>query len=539
MRFSSIIVLLSVSSLLGQDLVAPSFPKPAYFRHSFSTPKSRVELQPPVRLQDFVASDKLELSLRNYLDLVMANNTDIAVARLTLETPKNSLMGAFGKFDPTLNLSFNAQRQKTESTQSFIEGGTQLNTLTHRGGVTFTQLLSTGLRFESNFSDTRNSSNNTRQDYNPSHSGSLRFGFTQPLLRGRGMAIQRMPITIARNNVRRSEHDFRDSLLTLIQQAESAYWDVVEARETLRVQQESLKVKDEALKRSERELELGAISALDIFQPRADYATAEIQVSQQKFVLAQREDALRKMIGADLDPDVRKLPVVLTESATPPADDRAVDPEESVQKAIATRPDLKSLAVTLDTDDLNIKSTTNLLRPDLSLTGQYTSSAVNGADMVNGVVRPGTFGDFFGNVFGFNLPTYQFGLTLNFPIRDRTNTATLANQLVQKKSDTLRLRNEEQAIRLNVLNAVNSLESAKAGVKLAQVSVELAQNQLDAEWKKYNLGTELMFFVLQAQDRLNTAQLTLVRNTINYHRNRLTLLRQTGELLDVRGIVVK
>ncbi|HOL71158.1 MAG TPA: TolC family protein [Bryobacteraceae bacterium] len=539
MRLSYFVVLLSASSLLGQELTAPSFPKPAYFRHTFSTPKTRVELQPPVRLRDFVVDGKLELSLRDYLDLVMANNTEIAIARLTVETPKNNVMAAFGKFDPTLSLNFNAQRSLSPATRSLIEGGTEVSRLSHRGGVTFSQLLPTGTQVEVSFNDTRNSSNDARQDFNPAHSGSFGFNFRQPLLRNRGIAIQKMQITIAQNNLRRSEFDFRDTLANLIQQAESAYWDVVEARETLRVQEESLKVKEESLKRSERELELGAISALDIFQPRADYATAEIQVSQQRFVLAQREDALRRMIGADLDPDVRNLPIVLTESVTPPADDRAIDPEEAVQKALANRPDLKALAVTLDTDDLNIKTTMNQLRPDLSLTASYTSSGVNGQRLVNGVPMAGTFGDFFSNVFSFNYPTYQFGLTLSLPIRDRANTAELANRLIAKKSDALRMRNLEQNIRLNVLNAVNSLESAKAGVKLAQVSVELARNQLDAEQKKYDLGTTQFYFVLNAQDRLNAAQLTLVRQTLNYHRNRLALLRQTGELLEERGIVVK
>ena len=47
---------------------------------------THVELQPPVRLADFVVDGKLELSLRSYLDLVMANNTDIAVQKLSVET---------------------------------------------------------------------------------------------------------------------------------------------------------------------------------------------------------------------------------------------------------------------------------------------------------------------------------------------------------------------------------------------------------------------------------------------------------------------
>ncbi len=539
MRFSTIVVLLSASSLAAQEIAAPIFPKPAYFRHTFTTPQTHVELQPPVKLQDYVASGKLELSLKNYLDLVMANNTDVAVARLTLETPKNDVMGAFGKFDPSLSMNFSAQRQKQGSARSAIDGGSEVNSLTHNGGLTWTQTLQSGTLFTAGFSDNRRSSSDARSDYSPSHSGALQLSFTQPLLRNRGFAIQRMPITIARNMVRKSEYDFRDSLLNLIEQAEGAYWSVVEARETLRVQEDSLKIKDASLKRSERELELGAISPLDIFQPKADYATAEIQVSQQRFMLAQREDALRKMIGADLDAAARQLPLALTETVMPPASDRAIETEQAVEKAMSMRPDLKSIGVSLDTDDLRIRSTSNLLRPDLSLTGSYTSSGLNGMNMVDGVWRPGSFGDMFGNVFGFNLPTYRFGLSLSLPIRDRKNTADLANQLIAKKSDALRLRNQQQSIRLNVLNAISSLESAKAGVRLAQVSVDLAQQQVDAEQKKYDLGTGLMYFVLQAQDRLNSAKLTLVRNIINYHRNRLSLVRQTGELLDERGIVIK
>ncbi len=82
------------------------FPRASYFRKMFSTPTGRVELQPPVRLSDFVVDGKLQLSLRSYLDLVMANNTDIAVQKLSVETARNNIMGAFGRFDPILTGSF-------------------------------------------------------------------------------------------------------------------------------------------------------------------------------------------------------------------------------------------------------------------------------------------------------------------------------------------------------------------------------------------------------------------------------------------------
>ena len=54
-----------------------------------------------MRLKDFVVGDKLELSLKNYLALVMSNNTDIQIQMLSsLEMPKNAIQRAFGTWDP-------------------------------------------------------------------------------------------------------------------------------------------------------------------------------------------------------------------------------------------------------------------------------------------------------------------------------------------------------------------------------------------------------------------------------------------------------
>jgi len=129
-------------------------------------------------------------------------------------------------------------------------------------------------------------------------------------------------------------------------------------------------------------------------------------------------------------------------------------------------------------------------------------------------------------------------LTLTLPLRDRAAQADLADALVRKKADTLRARSLEQQIRLEVLNAINQVESAKAGVQQARVALEFAQKDFEAEQKRYDLGVSILYFVLEAQTRLTNAQATLVTQTIAYRRALLNLLRVTGQLLDERGVVV-
>ena len=545
---SRLLALLCIFALLLTAADAPTFPRAAYFRNHFQNPQTRIELQPPSHLDDFVVGGKLELSLRSYLELVMANNTDIEIQRVQLETYRNNITRQYGLFDPAFVGSFDAIRAK-QTSSSALTGASQLNTLNQTADFGYTQTLPTGTQFTVGFNGAKYSTNDSFATVNPSLTAALNVGFTQPLLRNRGASITKLPIMIARSQARRSEYDFRDQLLQLLQQAESAYWDVIESRESLRVQEEFLKLSDAALKRSQKELELGAMSPLDIYRPQQQYATAEIAVSQQRFALAQREDVLRKLMGADLDQRVRQLPIVLTETVMPPESEQAVDLDAAVEKAIAIRPDLKSVRQSLDVDELGIRSAANALRPDLALTGGYTSQGLGGIDYQrsdefggNGQVVntiPGGFGDALSQLFGFGVPVYQVGLTLRLPIRDRRGTADLANTLVQKRLDVLRERSVSERIRLDVLTSVNNLESSKAGVKLAKVAADFAKKQVEAEQKKYDLGTNVMYFVLAAQTDLVNAQSELVRQSVNYRRSMLNLYRFTGELLDQRGIVLK
>lgn len=535
----------------AQEVEPHMFPSRGYFRTVFTPPQTRVELRPPVRLEEFVVGDKLELSLKNYLDLVMSNNPDIQVQKLSVEIQKNAITRAFGAFDPTVTASFNSTRTKSQ-TGDVLAGAATLNQLSQPFNAGFTQRLATSTQLTANFSTTKTSTNSTFQNYNPLYSSQVSFGFSQPLLRGRGPSVVKLPITLARSRLASAQANVEDQLLRLIATAENAYWQVILERENLKVQEKGLENLATQLKRNQRELELGAISPLDIYNPQAQYEQQRIQVSQAKYRLMIAEDALRRQMGADLDPRFRDMPIVLTENPDPGATPPSFDREELVQKAQRRRPDIRAQLQALVTDDISIQQAQNTLRPDLTLTGSYAGTGRGGNFYQRGnvftsdgtqvrvlQVIPGGVGDALHQMFTFNYPIYQFGLRLTLPLRDRSAAANLADALVNKKLNAYRLRSLEQSVRLDVLNAITQVESSKASIEIAKVGLDLAQKQLDAEQKKYDLGTTTIFFVLDAQTRLVNAQSVLVNQTVQYRRNLVTLLQRTGELLEARGIVVQ
>ena len=525
----------------------PYFPRFSYFKQHFSKSSTYINLAPPTKLNEYVRDGKLELSLRNYLDLVMANNPDIVVQKLSLEFNRDAITRAFGAFDPLATASFSATRTEAP-TSSVLQGAARLNTLTQPFLLQYQQTFETGTQLDIAFNDFKTSTNSGFATFNPELNSSINFSVVQPLLRGRGIYINTLPITIARSRRRAADWGFQYQLTQLLATAENAYWDVVAARENLRVARESLKLSDASLARAQKELDLGATSPLEIYQPQATKANSELAVSQAQYSLIQFEDALRRQIGADLDPKFREMPIVLTAPLEPPLDTARVDPEEAVATALRTRQDLKNIAQSIDVDDLAIKQTHDNLLPNLLLSAQYGSSGLGGifypgTNLVNPAQPlppiPGGLPDALAGTFGFSNPTYGFGLTLQFPIRDRQTAANLADAMVQKKIDAYQQRATVENIRLQVLTAVRQLESSREGIRIATVARDLAKKRVDADQKRYELGAITLFFLLASQQDYIVTELSLSNQIINYRRSELALLQRTGQLLEERGIVVQ
>jgi len=528
-----------------------SFPKPNYFREAFQAAHTKVELRDPVKLKDYVAGGKLELSLKHYLELAMANNTDIQIQLISIEIPKYNIESVYGLWDPTARASFSTTRTTGLPTSALqaLDASSVTKSLTQPYSLGYSQTLESGTSYAVTYSGAKTSQTNSFANYNPSLTSNLNFSVTQPLIKNRGVYLNRLPLMTAQSSFKVSEYGLRSQLLTLVNTAEAAYWNLISARENLRVQEKNRDTANEYLKYMQQQLDLGAISPLDIYNPQQSLAAADLSVSQAKYNLKAAEDTVRHQLGVDLDPEVRKLALVLTETVDlGPADLLAVDTEQEVGKALNVNPSIKSANQKLDVDDLGIQTARNGLLPSLSLNAQYTANGRGGIYYPSGntltgggsaVSIAGGLNDALSQMFSFGYPTYQAGLTLTLPIKSRTASANMAIAEVQKKTDALNLRNQQQNIRLNVLHAVTSLEGAKEQLALAKVQEDFAKKNLDAENLKYQLGTDINQNVIFAQQALAQAELAVVNNQIAVRMSVLNLLTQTGELLDERGIVVK
>jgi outer membrane protein TolC len=522
-----------------------SFPKPSYFREAFKKADIKVELQPPVRLNDFVKSGQLELSLRDYLGLVMANNTSIQVQFLSIERARNAITSVYGRWDPTGSASFTPQLAISDAkpnTPVTDPGYDPTHSRVWPVSFGFNELLQTG----QTISASGNGSKSARDGSYPSFAAGLSVAVTQPLLQNRGAYVNRIPLMQAQSSYKVTGFNLTSTLLSLINNAENTYWNAIFARENVLVSQTARDAAQFNWDFVQKQFSLGAISYLDTYNPQQQLAASDLALSQAKFNLTTAEDAIRQQISVDLDPAIRVLPLHLTESVELPESEAIIpDKEQEVQKALDLQPALKSAVQNLDIDDLSLASARNGLLPSLNLRLGYNGAGNGGyytpgfGSAYTGAPISGGLGDALGQMFGWGNPTYSASLTLNLPIRSRTASMIMANALIQKRNDAFNVRNTQQNIRLGVLNAVTNLQGAEESLKLAKIQDDFSNKNLDAMHTKYSLGTETQQNVVSAQQFLAAADLGVLNAKISLQKAVLNLYLQTGELLDRRGIVVK
>jgi outer membrane protein TolC len=190
----------------------------------------------------------------------------------------------------------------------------------------------------------------------------------------------------------------------------------------------------------------------------------------------------------------------------------------------------------LASDDLSIRLAHNGLKPDLELSGFYAGNGVAGNQFNTAappvLINRTGLGDGLSQTFHFTYPAYGAALSLTLPIKNHSAEANLADAAVSQRRDQYQERRTTQSITLEVTNAVHALEQTKLSMEASKVALDLAQQSLHADERKYELGAETVFFVLDAQTQLAQAELNLIQAQVNFQIAVAQLDHATGDLME-------
>jgi outer membrane protein len=495
-------------------------------------------LSAPDHLKAYMQDGKIQISLRDAILLALENDSDIRLDETQIESRKFALLSTFQPFDPSLQSYFQINRYSSP-TYSQLQGvgesaNAVFNSLTQTGQINYLQTFTTGTNIQAGVTTARSSTNSSYYFLNPNYSSSLNLQFLQPLLRGAGRFANTAPIKIARRQLSQSRAAFEASVNDTVLTVVSQYWTAVQAHGALDVQRKTLELAEASYQRDKRALELGALPPLDISRSEAEVAARRVEQIQAAYALTQAEEALRLIIGADQDPQFRSAGIVLTEDPQPIGDLQVVSLDSAMDQALTTRPELSASNDALVADDMGVRLARNQLEPNLSLSGFYQSNGLGGNQYnlnTGQLVSSGGLGSSFNQLFGFGFPGYGGQLSLTLPIRNRAAQAQVGSALAIKEHDLYSDRQIREIITRQVRNAVEQLETAEVSLDAATKSVELARKSLEADQRKYELGAQTIFYVLDSQSRLAQAELALLQARIGYQLALASIEHAKGTLL--------
>jgi outer membrane protein TolC len=501
------------------------------------------ELRGPEGLRERIVEGQLRLGLADAVQLVLLNSTDVHVAYLDFDDARYANLGARKGFDPVFSASFNTRRQVSPTT-STLEGAETLDAVSQDGRFSIAQTLPfSGARYDLLFTGSKADTNSRFSTFNPAYNSGLTLRLTQPLLGPQGPFTARAVVLRADQTLRHSRATLEERLSRAIVDAVGVYWDAVEAGESLAVARSSLELAEATYQRDKRALELGALPPLDIHRSESTVATRRLQVIQAEYALKRSQDRLRRLVGADLDPQVAGLGLVLTERPAPSGDLLSVDFDAALEQARSRRPELASLRHQLAVTDTSLRLARGGRRPDVSVSAFYTTNGRGGNALdpttdPPTIVSRGGFSQSLEQLRSLDFRTYGLSLSLSFPFRNRGAEAEFGQAQVDRQRALYLLRDEEQAVAFDVRSAVDDLEKAKLSLSVAGLARDLAGKTLEAEQRKRELGENTLFLVLEAQAGLAGAELSFARAAVEYQKAVTAVAQATGTLLERHSVQI-
>jgi outer membrane protein TolC len=500
---------------------------------------------PPASLAAMAQDGGVPLRVTDVIRMALESNLDIGISRFEPSIADYAIAAAYERFDPTLTLSGAVNRNTTASTTQL--DGAQTNTrLTGNYGATLSQQLQYGSSYQVRFTMNRISTNSGFSTVNPAYNGQLSYQFTQPLLRNRGTLINTGPIRIAQNNLEISEIQFEQQVMDLVTQVTNFYWDLVYAREEIRVQQASLELAQRTLNDNRMQVEIGTLAPIEVVQAESAVATRRESLVLAQYSQTQIEDSIKQMISRVPDPALVLLslnPVEEVRGRT----DQIIPVEDAIRLALLNRPEMRQLELDIQNNDINLAVAKNALLPSLDLNVSYTQSGIGGntfersglGDQTVVTVVPGGIGDAFSDIFGFDFTGYSIGFSLQIPLSNKSAQANVARLTVQKMQAESLTATMAQRVATQVRDAYNQIEMNRARIEAAQIARELAERRLDAEQRKFTLGASAIRFVLDEQQNVTQAQTNEIRALVDYVKAIVNYDRAIGRTLERNNIQIE
>jgi outer membrane protein TolC len=522
--------------------------------------------QAPLTITNYQEQQTLELTLEECVEMTLANSdilqklggvvVDAPAAVRSLydqalvETQVGSVEDALSAFDAQWNGTlFLAKNQRKFNNPLF--GGGVNSAITNLGGynASLTKQTANGTQFAvRHFIDyTRNNlpiatpASPFGNRFSSVFDVVNRFEIRQPLLRGRGTAVNRIAgpnaivgsyngVLIARIRSDISLTDFEIAVRNLVRDVERTYWELyfayqdldtkLAAREAARATWENrnLRLKS-GLGRPDEEAQ--ARQQYYSFQNQAQNALVGTTLGQLGVLGAERN--LRRLMGQVANDGYLIKPV--SEPAVAPV---TFDWAQAHEQALEHRPELRRQRWVVKQRELELFAARALNQWQFDLLAQHDNRGW-GDQLLGNSGTPD--GNALASLFSGDLNEWQVGVEVGGAIGNRRGHLAVRNAELNLVRERSLLAEQQRQISLDLNGAFTEVDRALAVMKTSFNSLIAVQEELNPKRKRVQEGQDQVFFLLDAEQRAAAAESAVHRAVVDYNLALMNFAFLSGELM--------
>ena len=292
----------------------------------------------------------------------------------------------------------------------------------------------------------------------------------------------RLQQEMAKESIEGSLESERNTKIQVAANAKRAYYALVLRFLNRDVEREKLRNSEEQLKNAQGLYEVGNSPFVDVTKAQADVSSAKVSLMKAENDILVYQEALRVAMGTDINGPFNIA--LSTELILP----QTVDDDVNVliSRALEDRPDYRKLQHDHRSNELDIRNAARASSP--KITGSAGTSLSNSEK-------------------GNASETYNFVVNMNVPVVDGgTMKASLESKRAALERTEAAIETLRQSLTYDIRKAVLELTNAIDMVKSSEISVKYAEESLELERGRYEVGIGDPLSVSDAVSKLASAR---------------------------------
>jgi outer membrane protein len=468
------------------------------------------------------ATREFHLTLDRAVAKALSGSPEVRLVSLDASIAEQMIIKSEADFDPSVFGRANAEGKDVPTTTFSEIGRSDVQTL--ESGIK--QKTKTSAEWSFSYVLTRSWDDLLGRNPASRYEPVLAFQLKQPLLRDYSSRVTLAGVEIADLNHRISLLAFRQKADELATATISFYWQLVQARENVQIQQQVLGMAMDTLEKVEGRRSIDATD-VQIQQAQVNVSTRKAQFLQAELQVKDTQDSLARLL-ADADMDLVSTYRILpdTQPSQVPA---RLDLAALLPMALRSNPTLQQARLGVKIAEINIVVAKNQRMPRLDLVATASTQSLN-----RSVTEAHTA------LWDRDYGSYAVGVSLEYPLGNREAGAELQRRHLERKKAVATLQNLADQVAVQARQRAHKVQTSFDEIQIQQQAVEAASSQLqaiaDSEPVRDKLTPEFLLVKLQAQESLAEAMRAHAAAVADYNVALAELAQTTGSILTLHPV---